>query len=127
MGGKDSLERWLDRLFTAESNLIGRHQVDITGLIGQYAHGNEPSHHMAYLYNYTNASEKTQFYVDKILNELYTIEPDGLSGNEDCGQMSAWYVMSALGLYPTAPGNTNYQIGRPLFKKAQIKLSLIHI
>jgi predicted alpha-1,2-mannosidase len=122
MGGKDSLERWLDRLFTAESNLIGRHQVDITGLIGQYAHGNEPSHHMAYLYNYTNASEKTQFYVDKILNELYTIEPDGLSGNEDCGQMSAWYVMSALGLYPTAPGNTNYQIGRPLFKKAQIKL-----
>ena len=122
MGGRDSLENWLDRLFKAESHLIGRHQVDITGLIGQYAHGNEPSHHMAYLYNYTNASEKTQFYVDKILNELYTIEPNGLSGNEDCGQMSAWYVMSSLGLYPTSPGNTNYQIGRPLFKKAEIKL-----
>ena len=122
MGGKDSLETWLDRLFSAESDLIGRHQVDITGLIGQYAHGNEPSHHMAYLYNYTNASEKTQLYVDQILNELYTIQPDGLSGNEDCGQMSAWYVMSALGLYPIAPGNTNYQIGRPLFKKAEIKL-----
>ena len=72
MGGRDSLENWLDRLFTADSDLIGRHQVDITGLIGQYAHGNEPSHHMAYLYNYTNASEKTQYYVDKILNELYT-------------------------------------------------------
>jgi predicted alpha-1,2-mannosidase len=122
MGGKDSLETWLDRLFAAESDLIGRHQVDITGLIGQYAHGNEPSHHMAYLYNYTNASEKTQLYVDQILNELYTIQPDGLSGNEDCGQMSAWYVMSTLGLYPIAPGNTNYQIGRPLFKKAEIKL-----
>lgn len=122
MGGKDSLETWLDQLFTAESDLIGRHQVDITGLIGQYAHGNEPSHHMAYLYNYTNATEKTQFYVDQILNELYTNEPDGLSGNEDCGQMSAWYVMSALGLYPIAPGNTNYQIGRPLFKKAEVKL-----
>ena len=122
MGGRDSLETWLDRLFAADSDLIGRHQVDITGLIGQYAHGNEPSHHMAYLYNYTNASEKTQFYVDKILNELYTLQPDGLSGNEDCGQMSAWYVMSSLGLYPTAPGNTNYQIGRPLFKKAQVKL-----
>ena len=122
MGGKDSLETWLDRLFTAKSDLIGRHQVDITGLIGQYAHGNEPSHHMAYLYNYTNTSEKTQFYVDQILNELYTIEPDGLSGNEDCGQMSAWYVMSSLGLYPIAPGDTHYQIGRPLFKKAEVKL-----
>lgn len=122
MGGRDSLENWLDRLFKADSDLIGRHQVDITGLIGQYAHGNEPSHHMAYLYNYTNASEKTQYFVDKILNELYTIKPDGLSGNEDCGQMSAWYVMSSLGLYPTAPGNTNYQIGRPLFKKAKIQL-----
>ena len=122
MGGKDSLETWLDRLFAAESDLIGRHQVDITGLIGQYAHGNEPSHHMSYLYNYTNASEKTQLYVDQILTELYTIQPDGLSGNEDCGQMSAWYVMSALGLYPIAPGNTNYQMGRPLFKKAEIKL-----
>ena len=122
MGGKDSLETWLDRLFSAESDLIGRHQVDITGLIGQYAHGNEPSHHMAYLYNYTNAPTKTQFYVDRILNELYTIQPNGLSGNEDCGQMSAWYVMSALGLYPTAPGNTNYQIGRPIFKKAEVKL-----
>ena len=122
MGGRDSLETWLDRLFTAESDLIGRHQVDITGLIGQYAHGNEPSHHMAYLYNFTNAFEKTQFYVDQILNDLYTIEPDGLSGNEDCGQMSAWYVMSSLGLYPIAPGNTNYQIGRPLFKKVEVKL-----
>jgi predicted alpha-1,2-mannosidase len=122
MGGKDSLERWLDDLFTAKSDLIGRHQVDITGLIGQYAHGNEPSHHMAYLYNFTNKPEKTQLYVDRILNELYSIHPDGLSGNEDCGQMSAWYVMSAMGLYPIAPGTTFYQIGRPLFDRCSVWL-----
>jgi len=122
MGGKDSLERWLDNLFSAKSDLIGRHQVDITGLIGQYAHGNEPSHHMAYLYNFTNKPGKTQFYVDRILNELYSIHPDGLSGNEDCGQMSAWYVMSAMGLYPIAPGSTLYQIGRPLFDRCAISL-----
>jgi predicted alpha-1,2-mannosidase len=122
IGGKDSLENWLDRLFTSKSILSGREQADITGLIGQYAHGNEPSHHMAYLYNYTNAPHKTQFYTDKILNELYKNAPDGLSGNEDCGQMSSWYVLSSLGIYPIAPGNTNYQIGRPLFDQTSITL-----
>ena len=121
IGGKDSLETWLDRLFTTEMELSGRHQVDITGLIGQYAHGNEPSHHMAYLYNYTNAPEKTQFYIDRIQREMYSNTPDGLSGNEDCGQMSAWYVLSALGIYQIAPGSTFYEFGRPLMDKAKIQ------
>ena len=122
IGGKDSLENWLDRLFTNKTALAGREQADITGLIGQYAHGNEPSHHMAYLYNFTNAPHKTQFYTDKILNELYNNTPDGLSGNEDCGQMSSWFVLSSLGIYPIAPGNTNYQFGRPLFDQSSLTL-----
>ncbi|MEY4893236.1 MAG: hypothetical protein RL751_46 [Bacteroidota bacterium] len=122
LGGKDSLEVWLDRLFTTDMKLSGREQADITGLIGQYAHGNEPSHHMAYLYNFTNAPHKTQLYIDRILKDMYHNAPDGLSGNEDCGQMSAWYVLSALGLYPIAPGKPVYQIGRPLANNAQIKL-----
>lgn len=122
IGGKDSLERWLDNLFSTSSELEGRHQVDITGLIGQYAHGNEPSHHMAYLYNYTDAPWKTQLYIDSIHKTFYTNEPDGLSGNEDCGQMSSWYVLSALGLYQVAPSNPYYEFGRPLMDKATIKL-----
>ena len=122
LGGPDSLELWLDRLFTTQMKLSGREQADITGLIGQYAHGNEPSHHMAYLYNFTNAPQKTQYYVDRILNEMYQNAPDGLSGNEDCGQMSAWYVMSALGLYAVTPGKPVYQIGRPLVSAAKIRL-----
>lgn len=122
LGGKDSLATWLDRLFTATSKLDGRQQADITGLIGQYAHGNEPSHHMAYLYNYTNEPYKTQEKVDRILKEMYHNAPDGLSGNEDCGQMSAWYVFSALGFYPVCPGSTTYQFGRPLHDFAGIYL-----
>lgn len=122
LGGPDSLEAWLDRLFTTDMELSGREQADITGLIGQYAHGNEPSHHMAYLYNYTNAPEKTAHYVDRILKEMYQNAPDGLSGNEDCGQMSSWYVLSALGIYQIAPGNPYYEIGRPIINKATLKL-----
>jgi hypothetical protein len=122
MGGKDSLEVWLDRLFTTEMKLTGREQADITGLIGQYAHGNEPSHHMAYLYNYTNAPHKTQAIIDRIQNEMYRPLPDGLSGNEDCGQMSAWYVMSAMGLYQVTPGHPFYDFGRPMMNEATIEL-----
>ena len=122
IGGKDALENWLDALFTTQSTLSGRHQVDITGLIGQYAHGNEPSHHMAYLYNYTNTPEKTAIYVDSILNTMYTNAPDGLSGNEDCGQMSSWYVLSALGLYQIAPGNPFYDFGTPKMNEALIQM-----
>ena len=121
LGGKDSLEAWLDRLFATPSNLSGRHQVDITGLIGQYAHGNEPSHHMAYLYNYTNAPEKAALYLDSILRTLYHNAPDGLSGNEDCGQMSSWYVLSALGFYQIAPGRAYYDFGTPLLDEALLQ------
>lgn len=123
LGGKDSLETWLDQLFSTEMELSGRHQVDITGLIGQYAHGNEPSHHMAYLYNYTNSSHKTQMMTNQIMNTMYQNAPDGLSGNEDCGQMSSWYVMTALGLYQIAPGNPYYEITRPLASEASVKLN----
>lgn len=122
IGGTKEFENWLDRLFTTKSTLSGRDQADITGLIGQYAHGNEPSHHMAYLYNYTASPHKTNLYVDRILKEMYSNAPDGLSGNEDCGQMSSWYVLSALGMYQIAPGNPYYEIGRPLMDEAVFQL-----
>lgn len=120
--GKDKYEAHLDQLFTAKQETAGRHQADITGLIGQYAHGNEPSHHMAYLYNFVNKPSKTQEKVHEILTTLYTNSPDGISGNEDCGQMSAWYVFSALGFYPVTPGSNQYIIGTPLVEKATINL-----
>ncbi|WP_299271778.1 GH92 family glycosyl hydrolase [uncultured Psychroserpens sp.] len=122
LGGKDKLEIQLDDLFTAKGETSGRNQADITGLIGQYAHGNEPSHHMAYLYNFVNKPHKTQEKVHQILTELYTNEPDGISGNEDCGQMSAWYVFSSMGFYPVTPSSNDYIIGTPLFDKATINL-----
>lgn len=122
MGGKIQLENNLDKLFSASKNTSGSHQADITGLIGQYAHGNEPSHHMAYLYNFVNKPAKTQEKVHQILTELYTNTPDGISGNEDCGQMSAWYIFSSLGFYPVTPGSNQYIIGTPLFDKATINL-----
>ncbi len=122
MGGREKLEAKLDELFTTTSKISGREQADVSGLIGQYAHGNEPSHHMAYLYNFTDSPEKTQMWVNRILREEYSTLPSGLSGNEDCGQMSAWYVMSSLGIYTIAPGQTQYQIGLPQFDKAVINL-----
>lgn len=122
LGGKEELENQLDKLFVAEDKTSGRHQVDITGLIGQYAHGNEPSHHMAYLYNFVDKPHKTQEKVRQILTELYTNSPDGISGNEDCGQMSAWYIFSSLGFYPVTPGSNQYIIGSPLFDKATMNL-----
>ena len=121
-GGDQEFVKQLDGLFTTSSETKGRHQADITGLIGQYAHGNEPSHHMAYLYNYAGMPWKTQAMVHKIMNEQYRNAPDGLSGNEDCGQMSAWYVFSAIGFYPVTPGSVDYVIGTPLFKKVTINL-----
>lgn len=122
MGGKAGLEAHLDALFVAESKTSGRDQADITGLIGQYAHGNEPSHHMAYLYNFVNKPHKTQEKVHQIMTELYTPTPDGISGNEDCGQMSAWYVFSAMGFYPVTPASNQYIIGLPVVDKATIHL-----
>jgi predicted alpha-1,2-mannosidase len=122
MGGEKQYEQNLTELFNTKEGLTGRDQSDITGLIGQYAHGNEPSHHIAYLFNFTSHPEKTQYYIHKIMNEQYHDAPDGLSGNEDCGQMSAWLVMSAMGFYPVSPGNNNYAIGTPWFKKMTISL-----
>ena len=121
-GGIEQFAKKLDGLFEADPGLIGRDQPDITGLIGQYAHGNEPSHHIAYLYNYAGQPWKTQKYVRKIMDEFYKPTPDGLIGNEDCGQMSAWYVLSALGFYPVNPGDPVYSIGTPIFDEAKINL-----
>jgi predicted alpha-1,2-mannosidase len=122
MGGKAEYEAHLDSLFSAKTETAGRHQADISGLIGQYAHGNEPSHHMAYLYNFVGRPDKTQKRVVEILTTLYSNSPEGISGNEDCGQMSAWYVFSALGFYPVTPGTNQYIIGSPLIEKATIVL-----
>ena len=119
-GGKDILVKKLQTLFTTSSKTSGREQADITGLIGQYAHGNEPSHHMAWLFTELGEPGLSQDYVAKILNELYSDAPDGLSGNEDCGQMSAWYIWSAMGLYPVCPGKPQYTVGNPLFDKVRI-------
>lgn len=121
-GGREKFVKKLDELFTTETKLSGREQPDITGLIGQYAHGNEPSHHIAYLYDYAGEAWKTQFYARKIMDEFYKPAPDGLIGNEDCGQMSAWYVLSALGFYQVNPSVPIYAFGTPLFKEARINL-----
>jgi predicted alpha-1,2-mannosidase len=122
MGGPNNFERELDKLFSTGSATTGRDQVDITGLIGQYAHGNEPSHHMAYLYHYVQKPYKSQERIRQILTQLYSPTPDGISGNEDCGQMSAWYILSSLGLYPMAPGNPEYLLGSPLVDQAEIQV-----
>jgi len=120
-GGAAKFVQWLDTLFTHKSR-FDKNVVDASGLIGQYAHGNEPSHGIAYLYNYAGAAPKTQKYVREILSSLYDDDPKGLSGNEDCGQISAWYVMSAMGFYPALPGEPAYSIGSPLFDKVSINL-----
>lgn len=124
IGGKKELETRLDTLFTTSSQIDGAEASgDITGLIGQYAHGNEPSHHMAYLYNWTDAPWKGAERLDFIMRNFYTNQPDGIIGNEDCGQMSAWYVLSALGFYQVCPGIPVYAIGRPMVDKATIPVS----
>ncbi|HXB38892.1 MAG TPA: GH92 family glycosyl hydrolase [Bacteroidia bacterium] len=121
-GGEKKFEEKLDLLFTTDSKTSGREQADITGLIGQYAQGNEPSHHMAYLYNSVSAPQKTEKLVNKILHELYKPKPDGLCGNEDCGQMSAWFILSSMGFYPVSPGIPQYAIGTCLFDTVKINL-----
>ncbi len=122
-GSKKKFETMLDTLFTTASVVEGQNASgDITGLIGQYAHGNEPSHHMAYLYNWTDSPWKTQMYVDSILYNFYSPTPEGIIGNEDCGQMSAWYVLSALGLYQVCPGKPVFTFGRPIVDKAVLRV-----
>jgi hypothetical protein len=122
MGGAEDFANQLDSLFEASPKTTGRNQADLTGLIGQYVHGNEPSHHIAYLYNYAGQSSKTQQRVRQIMDEMYSNRPDGLSGNEDCGQMSAWLVFSAMGFYPVTPACVDYSIGTPWFEKITLNL-----
>ena len=123
MGGEDAFVGKLDSLFTADSTIEGELvSADISGLIGQYAHGNEPSHHVIHLYNYANRPWKTQELIDRVLKEQYRNAPDGLSGNEDCGQMSAWYILNSMGFYQVCPGKPVYSIGRPLFDRVDISL-----
>ena len=119
-GGAEKFEAKLDEMFNSESKTTGREQVDVTGLIGQYAHGNEPSHHMAYLYNYVGKPEKTTQKVHFILDNFYKNAPDGLIGNEDCGQMSAWYVLSSLGIYSVTPGSAEWTETKPFFEKIKL-------
>ncbi|MFJ1472734.1 GH92 family glycosyl hydrolase [Capnocytophaga cynodegmi] len=122
-GGKEKFTTHLEKLFTESSEITGDNvSADITGLIGQYAHGNEPSHHIAYLFNKAGKPHRTQYWVNEILKTQYNTTPNGYSGNEDCGQMSAWYVWSSIGLYPMNPVSGEYEIGRPLFPKAKINL-----
>ncbi len=122
LGGPAKLEQRLDSLFGTTSRMTGLELPDITGLIGQYAHGNEPSHHIAYLYNFAGNPGKAQKILRYIMDSLYSDTPDGLTGNEDCGQMSAWYVLSAMGFYPVTPGTTDYITGSPLFPAVRIHL-----
>lgn len=122
MGGKAALGTWLDNLFNASSQTTGRDQADITGLIGQYAQGNEPSHHLAYLYCFADRPLDAQYRISEICHSMYAARPDGLCGNEDCGQMSAWYVMSAMGFYAVTPGTDQYVIGTPLFPDLTLHL-----
>jgi predicted alpha-1,2-mannosidase len=120
-GGRPSFIRRLDELFDADSD-VGNYLIDVSGLLGQYSHGNEPCHHVAYLYALAGAPFKTAQRVRQILLTQYDNTPDGLDGNDDCGQISAWYVWSALGLYPVNPAGGIYVIGSPLVEKATIRL-----
>lgn len=123
LGGRQAFIDKLDALFTQSTETVGEKVADMTGLVGQYAHGNEPSHHIAYLYSYGGAPYKTQERVRYLLDHLYGNTPDdGVSGNEDCGQMSAWYVISALGFYAVDPASGNYVFGTPLFDRATIDM-----
>jgi predicted alpha-1,2-mannosidase len=124
MGGAAKFVAKLDALFDAKVDPAHfKHVEDITGLIGWYAHGNEPSHHIAYLYDYAGAPWKTQQRLKQIMDSQYAARPDGLSGNDDLGQMSAWYVFTALGFYPVTPASDVYAIGRPFVGRATLHLT----
>ena len=122
-GGKEKLVTKLDQLFAAPSKLHGENvSADVSGLIGQYAHGNEPSHHIIYMYTALGHPEKAAKWIKVITDSIYKTGPDGLSGNDDCGQMSAWYIWTCLGIYPMNPADGNYIFGFPLVKNATIQL-----
>ncbi|MFD2941756.1 GH92 family glycosyl hydrolase [Flavobacterium notoginsengisoli] len=122
-GGNATFTKRLEELFTESSEITGNNvSADISGLIGQYAHGNEPSHHIAYMFNHAKQPWRTQYWVRHILDTQYNTTANGLSGNEDCGQMSAWYVFSSMGLYPMNPASGEYEIGSPIFEKSTLNL-----
>ncbi|MEG2060273.1 MAG: GH92 family glycosyl hydrolase [Alistipes sp.] len=122
-GGKKLFSQELERLFSLETPTSSQPElVDITGVVGQYAHGNEPSHHMAYLFNYVGEPWKTQKWTRYLLENLYQATPEGISGNEDCGQMSAWYILSSIGLYAVCPASDQFSLTTPLFEKATLQL-----
>lgn len=121
-GGNEAFEKKLDLMFNEVSKTTGKEQVDVTGLIGQYAQGNEPSHHVAFLYNFVGKPEKANEKVHFILENFYKNTPDGLIGNEDCGQMSAWYVLSSMGLYKVSPGASVWTTVEPFYKNVKIHL-----
>lgn len=121
-GGTEAFTACLDSLFTVSSEIDGE-LSDITGLIGQYAHGNEPSHHMAYLYNYIGRPWQTQAMTRRLLDEMYAPTPEGIVGNEDCGQMSAWYILSAMGFYSVCPGSNEFVLTAPLFEEVKLALA----
>ena len=121
-GSEQAFVSKLDELFVTSSHMTGDVSPDISGLIGQYAHGNEPCHHIPYLYAFTSQPWKGEARIKEIREVMYRAQPDGLAGNDDVGQMSAWYVMSAMGFYPVNPADGNYVFGTPLFKNMSIKL-----
>jgi len=122
-GGNATFTKRLEQLFTESSEITGNNvSADISGLIGQYAHGNEPSHHITYMFNHAGEPWRTQYWVRHILDTQYNTTANGLSGNEDCGQMSAWYVFSSMGLYPMNPASGEYEIGSPIFEKSTLNL-----
>ena len=126
--GENNFTNKLEQLFTESSEITGDNvSSDISGLVGQYAHGNEPSHHIAYMYNFANKPWKTQYWVREILKTQYNTTPEGLSGNEDCGQMSSWYIWSALGLYPVTPGSDQYVLGTPRYGSFEWTLPNGHV
>jgi predicted alpha-1,2-mannosidase len=124
VGGKQQFVKRLDHLFDTEVSRekIKEHE-DIAGLIGQYVQGNEPSHHIAYLYNYAGQPWKTQERIHQVMDAMYYARPDGLPGNDDLGQMSAWYIFSAMGFYPVSPNDESYAIGTPRLERAVLKLA----
>jgi len=122
MGGRAAFERWLDAFFSTRGAGDNKH-LGQEAMIGQYAHGNEPSHHIAYLYAWTDHPEKGQALVRRIAREHYRDTPAGITGNDDCGQMSAWYVLSTLGFYPVVPASARYVVGRPLVRAATLRLA----
>jgi len=121
-GGKKKYAQWLDMLFSTPAEMKGEQHVDISGFIGKYAHGDEPGHQMPYSYNFVDQPWKTQEIVRNLLTNMYNDTPNGFVNNEDCGQMSSWYIFSALGFYPVCPGDLKYYIGAPLYPKAQLQL-----